>query len=93
MGSTRDREIEKNYVFFTDFVGSLMARHKGEFALLHSGEFIHSYATVGQAIAAGHSKYGDGMFSIQEVTDRPLDLGFISHARIEGGLRTEATDS
>jgi hypothetical protein len=28
----------------------------------------------------GHNRFGDGNFSVQRVTDRPLDLGFLSYA-------------
>lgn len=80
MAAAREAEIEQNYQFFQGRVGDLMKNHAGEFAVLKNREIIRMCGTVAEAIAVGYSKDEGGLFSIQEVTDEPLDLGFFSHA-------------
>lgn len=78
------KEIEKNFQFFQGFVGSLLEQHYGKFALLHDANVVQIFDEPIEAFKEGHSRFTDGNFSVQEVTDKPLDLGFFSHANIEG---------
>ena len=80
MAVAREAEIEQNYQFFQGRVGELIKDHAGEFAVLKNREIIKLCDTVAEAIAVGYSQDESGLFSIQEVTDEPLDLGFFSHA-------------
>ena len=80
MLNTQEREIEQNYQFFQGMVATLMPQHCGEYALLRSRKLIDVYPRVVEALSEGHGKFSDGLFSVQRVTDRPLDLGFLSHA-------------
>ncbi|HEX7670179.1 MAG TPA: hypothetical protein VF395_11370 [Polyangiaceae bacterium] len=41
---------------------------------------VEFFDTARDAFLAGQKIYADGMFSVQEVTDVPADLGFFSHA-------------
>ena len=88
MTSIREREIDQNYQFFVGHVGKLLPQHEGRYALLRHASFVEAYTSVLEAINQGHSRFGDGVFSVQEVTDKPLDLGFFSHANSEGGVRS-----
>ena len=38
------------------------------------------FDTARDAYLAGQKLYPDALFSVQEVTDTPADLGFFSHA-------------
>ena len=78
------QEIEKNFQFFQGFVGSLLQKHHGKFALLHDAHLVEIFEEPIDAFVEGHSRFTDGRFSVQEVTDKPLDLGFFSHANAEG---------
>ena len=40
------------------------------------------YAKSIEAYRAGLERFPDRVFSIQEVTDEPIDLGFFSHVAI-----------
>lgn len=80
MQAIYDREIEQNYQFFQSFVASLLPEKMGHYALLHGRTLIGVYPRVSEATTAGHDQFADGMFSVQKVTDKPLDLGFLSHA-------------
>ena len=75
------REIaRKNYEAFSKKLPELLPAHRGKFALMRDGEVTEFFDTAGDAYLAGQKLYPDGAFSVQEVTDVPVDLGFFSHA-------------
>ena len=41
---------------------------------------IDFHESVLEAEKKGENEFPDGVFSIQEVTDEPVDLGFFTHA-------------
>lgn len=79
----RKMEIERNFDEFQRVVNSLMTDHEGKYALMHNGAVSEVFERLLDAVSAGHSRFTDGMFSIQEVATAPLDLGFFSHANPE----------
>lgn len=83
MHTQRD-EIDRNFVAFRSAVATLMDDHEGHYALMRHGQVIHVYEKLVDAVTAGHGSFSDGIFSIQEVTMSPLDLGFYSHANSLG---------
>lgn len=83
----RAQEIEKNFAAFQSVVGNLVPEHEGKFALMRNAEVVAVYEKLVDALLAGHTDFQDGMFSIQEVTTKPLDLGFYSHANTFGSVR------
>ncbi|HEY3233889.1 MAG TPA: hypothetical protein VGJ84_04200 [Polyangiaceae bacterium] len=75
------REVaRKNYEEFSKKLPELLPAHRGKFAVMRDGEVIEFFDTAGDAYLAGQKLYPDGGFSVQEVTDVPVDLGFFSHA-------------
>jgi hypothetical protein len=76
----RKEEIEKNYRAFVAMLPSLLPTNRGKFALMHAGEILEFYDTARDAYLAGQQAYLDGLFSVQEVTSSPVDLGYFSHA-------------
>jgi len=86
MVASRETEIERNYQYFVTHVTALLPQHRGRYALLRHEGVIEIYDELIDAFVAGHSQFADGMFSIQEVTDVPLDLGFYSHADPQGPI-------
>jgi len=84
MVAARQREIEQNFKAFEGLVASLMPQHAGEFALLRAKELVGVFPTAVDAMTEGYHRFGDGLFSIQRVIDRPVDLGFISYAGGDG---------
>lgn len=73
-------EVRKNYEVFQRLLPELLVSHKGKFALMHEGTVVEYFDTPGDAYRAGQKLYPDGLFSIQEVTASPVDLGFFSYA-------------
>ena len=75
----RDREIGCNYDWFQRHIGEFLPDHRGEYALLRKCEVVGFCAKVGQALDTAIAAFGSQPFSIQEVTDESIDLGFFSH--------------
>jgi hypothetical protein len=73
-------EVDRNFEAFQKVVGSLMAAYAGQYALLRRGRVELLCKTAGAALIKGYEKFADGLFSVQEVVEQPLDLGFYSHA-------------
>ena len=78
--SPRQLEVRANYDAFMKQLPQLLATHVGKFALMRHGQIVDFFDTPGDANRAGIKLYSDALFSIQEVTDSPVDLGFFSHA-------------
>lgn len=75
----QEREVDCNYDWFQRHLAEFLPKHRGEYALLRSCDVIGFYPEVGQALDAAIAAFGSQPFSIQEVTDEPIDLGFFSH--------------
>jgi hypothetical protein len=84
MAEARELEIRQNYSFFKGVVASLMDQHAGQYALIRRREIVGYYASAGEAVTDGARQFGDSPFSVQRVINRPIDLGFLSHATDNG---------
>jgi hypothetical protein len=72
-------EVERNYDAFQRVVRDLMPNHRDQFALMRDRAVVGFFDRPGDAYRAGLERFADERFSIQEVTDEPIDLGFYSH--------------
>jgi hypothetical protein len=57
----------------------ILPEHRDKLALMRGGEVVAYFNSPGEAHRAGIERFPDEIFSIQEVTDEPIDLGFWSH--------------
>jgi len=73
-------EIDKNLDFFLAQLPKIAQAHRGKFALLRHQVIVGYYDTPVDALQAGKTAYDDGIFSIQQVTDTPVNLGYYSYA-------------
>jgi hypothetical protein len=80
----RQDEVDRNLEYFLSELPKLSQSHLGKFALLRHRTITDFFSTSVDAVKAGKSLYPDGIFSIQQVTDVPIDLGFFSHAGDNG---------
>jgi len=80
LAKNKDEEIQKNYEAFKRMLPELIKEHRNKYALMRGEELIAVYSTAQDAAETGKNFYEDGLFSIQEITDVPADLGFYSHA-------------
>lgn len=77
----QQNQLEQNYQAFAQQLPQLAASHQGQFALMRDGEIIEFFDTVRDAYIAGKQLFAaDNLFSVQEITTTPVDLGFFSHA-------------
>lgn len=75
----QNQEVDRNYDAFTKLLGSILPEHRDQLALMRDEQIVGYFDTPHHALKAGYERFPDGIFSIQEVTDEPLDLGFWSH--------------
>lgn len=75
-------EVDRNYDVFTRMLGKLLPEHRDQLALMRDGEVVGFFGKPRDALLAAHDLFPDGIFSIQEVTDEPIDLGFWSHIAV-----------
>jgi len=80
MGRTKEQEIDQNLEFFLKELPKLLEHQHGRYVLLRSKEIIGIYDTVRDAQMTGEKFYDDGLFSIQKVEDKAIELGYFSHA-------------
>lgn len=76
----RQTEIDQNLEFFKKKLPELLKDHRNRYALLHARSVSGIYDTIRDAQTAGDKLYPDGMYSIQQVTDQAINLGFYSYA-------------
>jgi len=84
LAKDKGEEIQKNYEAFRKMLPELVKEHRGKHALMRGEELIAIYSTAQDAAETGRNFYDDGLFSIQEITDVPADLGFYSHVVFAG---------
>ena len=80
MPELRQEHIRRNYEVFQAQLRQLMGTHRGKFALMHESEIVEFFDTARDAYVAGQKLFPVGLFSVQEVVETPVDLGFFSHA-------------
>ena len=73
-------EVDANYDFLQRNLAAYLPVRQGQDALLRSRELIEFFEKPGDAYRQGLTRFPDRLFSIQEITDEPLDLGFLSYA-------------
>jgi hypothetical protein len=73
------QQVDWNYDVFMRMLGSILTDHRDELALMRDGDIVDYFDTPREALQAASERFPDGIFSIQEVTDEPIDLGFWSH--------------
>lgn len=80
------REIDRNFAEFQKMLPEL-SEHADKFALMRHGKIINFYDTLHDAYSTGQAMFEDGEFSVQKVTNQPVDLGFLSHAVHSGEVQ------
>ena len=80
----QQEEVDRNYEAFKKALPELLKSDAGRTALIRGGKVVACFDTARDAIEAGRKLFEDQRFSIQEVTERLVDLGYFSHA---GALR------
>jgi hypothetical protein len=75
-------QIEQNYEAFSKQLPVLILTNRGQFALMRDGDIVEFFDTARDAYVTGQRLFKqDHLFSVQEVSDLPADLGFFSHVQ------------
>ena len=77
---TLEHEVDRNFDALVELLPTILPDHKHEYVLMRGGAMISFHRHAGEALSAGRELYADGRFSVQEVTDVPVELGVFSHA-------------
>jgi hypothetical protein len=80
-------EIERNFAAFKDLLPDLLKNSEGQYALLHNQTLEGIFGTAGEAERAGYTRFRDMPYSIQLVSEMPIDLGFYSYAISQREIR------
>ncbi len=73
-------EIDRNYDAFRRGLATYLRDHSGEYALMKDGKVIDFFKKVEAAAERAAERFGGTPYSIQQVVEDPIDLGFFSHA-------------
>jgi hypothetical protein len=73
-------QADVNYEAFKKLLPELVKTHAGKFAVMHDGKVVEYFDTLADAAKCGVGTYGQGKFSVQEVTSKEINLGFYSYA-------------
>lgn len=84
MRDEQQKEVERNYAAFKALLPELLKSDARRFALMRGGKVVTCFDTSRDAIEAGRQLFQDRPFSIQEITDRSIDLGYFSRVRVLG---------
>lgn len=71
----RKEEIARNYDYLMRNLARFMLEQAGRYATISHQRIVGFYDDPLDAARAGRGASGDGLYSIQEVTDQPVDLG------------------
>ncbi len=76
-------EVDNNFAYFKTKLAGLKQTHFKEFVLPHKKQVIGFFesendAISNDAISIGTKDYGKGCFSVQQVIDAKIDLGYQS---------------
>jgi hypothetical protein len=80
MAESHEQHIRENYEAFLAQLSQLVLTQRGKFALMHNTKIIEFFDTARDAYIAGQQLFPEQVFSVQEVRETPVDLGFFSHA-------------
>jgi hypothetical protein len=76
---TQEEQVKFNYEAFKKLLPSLL-KDANKYALMRDGEVIAIYDTMPDAVTTAQKLFPDGRWSIQKITDQPINLGYRSRA-------------
>lgn len=73
-------QVDRNHMVFVKELPALLQSHAGMYVLMHDETMVGFATTAKDAVSDGIRKFGQGNFSVQEITSHADDLGFYSYA-------------
>lgn len=77
---SREDAIKENYEAFSRLLPTVLNKHAGQYALMRDCKIIEYFDTAKDAFLAGKGLYHDNLFSVQEITNSVVNLGYYSYA-------------
>jgi hypothetical protein len=77
---SQQEQVKINYEAFKKLLPELLRSEAGKQALMRDEQLIATYDTLADAVTTAQAMFPDGRWSIQQITLRPVDLGFRSRA-------------
>lgn len=75
-------EVDRNFEEFEKLLPSIIGVHREKYALMKDGKILGYYSSAEDARVTATTFIKDGIYSIQQVTDNSINLGFFNHAVI-----------
>jgi hypothetical protein len=75
-------EVDRNFEEFEALLPSIIGEHRDKFALMKDRKVLGYYSSAEDAATAASAFIPDEIYSIQQVTDAPIDLGFFNYALV-----------
>lgn len=79
-------EVDRNYESFLKLLPDIPQSKVGKFAVLRGGKIVEYFDTAGDAATFGNDKFKNKPFSVQQVEERVVDLGYFSHAMHDASI-------
>ena len=79
-----DIEVDLNYEAFSRLLPELLLKHENQYVLMRNGSVESIFDTMRDAVVAASKLFDDDLYSVQKITDEPVNLGFFSYAAING---------
>lgn len=76
---SQEEQAKLNYAAFKKLLPELMQK-ENKYALMRDGELVAVYDTMQDAVTTAEKLYADGRWSVQRITDKPINLGLRSRA-------------
>lgn len=73
-----ESQLDRNQVAYEAIRPEMEDKHLGRVVLMHDGEVVEIYNDSGDAYKIGCEKYGLGKFSLVNVGEQPINLGFFT---------------
>jgi len=77
---TRQTEIDSNLEYFLQILPQVLPSHRDRYALLRHREVIDYFDTANDTLIAAKHLFPDGIYSIQKVSEKPINLGIFANA-------------
>jgi hypothetical protein len=80
-------EVAANFQAFEAELPDLLRQHAGKYAAYRDRKLVGIFDNFSEADADCDGRFDDGRFSVQEITNEPLDLKWLRYASDEGAIQ------
>ena len=78
MTKVAESQLDRNQTAYEAIRVDMEAKHMGRVALMHDGKVVEVYNDNGDAYKIGCEKFGLGNFSLVNIGEQPINLGFFT---------------